>query len=206
MITLARQSVLIAAVVLCATILSRADQVIMQNGDVLNGKVLTVTTNILTLQNDNVGIITLSRAKVSNITFGTTAVKIPVPAVSVTNTVSASPPENPQTNSMSDLQSMFRGIHDQSNLVQQVEAQVLGSSASPAAVSKFNELLDGLSTGKIDMNDLRNEAQSAANQLQEYKKQMGPDAGEEVDSYLAILNNFLQETAQSNATTNSSAP
>jgi len=178
----------------------------MQNGDVLNGKVLTVTTNILTLQNDNVGIITLSRAKVSNITFGTTAVKIPVPAVSVTNTVSASPPENPQTNSMSDLQSMFRGIHDQSNLVQQVEAQVLGSSASPAAVSKFNELLDGLSTGKIDMNDLRNEAQSAANQLQEYKKQMGPDAGEEVDSYLAILNNFLQETAQSNATTNSSAP
>ena len=101
---------------------------------------------------------------------------------------------------------MFRGIRDQSNLVQQVEAQVLGSSASPEAANKFNELLDGLSTGKIDMSELRAQAQSAASQLQEYKKEMGPDAGEEIDGYLAILNNFLQETGQSNTTTNSPAP
>jgi len=101
---------------------------------------------------------------------------------------------------------MFRGIGDQSNLVQQVEAQVLGSSASPAAVNKFNELLDGLSTGKIDMSELRAEAQSAADQLQEYKKEMGPDAGEEVNSYITVLNHFLNETAADGTSTNSTTP
>jgi ABC-type amino acid transport substrate-binding protein len=178
----------------------------MRNGDILNGKVLTVTTNILVLQDDNIGTLTLERAKVSNVTFGVVMQKAVIPITSVTNTLSMPQSAESQTNSLSDLQGMFRGIRDQSNLVQQVEAQVLGSSASPEAVNKFNELLDGLSTGKIDMNDLRAQAQSAANQLQEYKKQMGPDAGEEVDGYLAVLNNFLQETAQPNSATNSPTP
>jgi hypothetical protein len=178
----------------------------MQNGDILNGKVMTMTTNILVLQNDNIGIVTLPRSKVSNITFGAVLLKTLATAVPVTNSISTPPLSGPQTNSLSDLQAMFRGVRGQSNLVQQVEAQVLGSSASPEAVNKFNELLDGLSTGKIDMNELRAEAQSAASQLQEYKKEMGPDAGEEVDSYLTVLNNFLQETAQPNAATNSPAP
>lgn len=178
----------------------------MQNGDILNGKVLTMNTNILVLQNDNLGIVTLPRTKVSDITFGTVMRKAATPVVSATNAIAAPQPDSAQTNSTSDLQAMFRGIRGQSNLVQQVEAQVLGSSASPEAVNKFNELLDGLSTGKIDMNELRAQAQSAASQLQEYKKEMGPDAGEEVDGYLTILNNFLQETAQPDPATNSPAP
>jgi hypothetical protein len=178
----------------------------MQNGDILNGKVLTMTTNTLVLQNDNLGTVTFLRAKVSNITLGTVMPKAFAPPATVTQAVSMPPSTGPETNGVPDLQGMFRGIRDQSNLVQQVEAQVLGSSASPEAVSKFNELLDGLSTGQIDMNGLRAQAQSAANQLQEYKKEMGPNAGEEVDGYLAVLNNFLQETAQANTTTNSPTP
>ena len=195
-----------AALVLGAAIIAQADQITMQNGDILSGKVLTMNTNLLVLQNDNLGIVTLPRAKVSNITFGTVMGKAAMPVVSVTNAMAAPQPDVAQTNSMSDLQAMFRGIRGQSNMVQQVEAQVLGSSASPEAVNKFNELLDGLSTGKIDMSELRAQAQSAASQLQEYKKQMGPDAGEEVDGYLAILNNFLQETAQPESATYSPAP
>ncbi len=198
--------ILLAALVLGAVITSQADQITMQNGDILNGKVLTMTTNALVLQNDNLGIVTLPRTKVSDITLGIVMGKAATPVISVAKAIAAPQPNVAQTNSMPDLQAMFRGIHDQSNLVQQVEAQVLGSSASPEAVNKFNELLDGLSTGKIDMNELRAQVQSAASQLQEYKKQMGPDAGEEVDGYLAILNNFLQETAQPNSATNSPAP
>lgn len=194
----------LTALFLWTALVSRADQIIMQNGDILNGKVLTMTTNALVLQNENLGTVTLPRARVSNITFGTVMVKVPVSAAPVTRAMAA-PPAGPATNSMSDLQTMLRGIRDESNMVQQVEVQVLGSSASPEAVNKFNELLDGLSTGKIDMNELRAEAQSAANQLQEYKKEMGPDAGEEVDGYLTVLNSFLQETAQPGTETNSPA-
>ncbi len=182
---------------------SLADQVIMQNGDVLNGKVLTMSTNVLVLQNDNLGKVTLPRGKVANIVFGTIAA--PVPASTRTNVIEMQQASTPQTNTDSDLETMLRGIRDNTNLVQQVEAQVLGSS-SPDAVNKFNELLDGLSTGKIDMNDLRAQAQSAVDQLREYKKEMGPTETAEADAYLAILDGFLKETTPANEVTNAVAP
>lgn len=197
---------LLAAFLLLAVLVSRADQIVMQNGDILNGKVLMMTTNTLVLQNENLGTVTLPRTKVSNIAFGTVMVKAPVPVALAAKAMATPQPGGAETNSISDLQAMLHGIRGESNLVQQVEAQVMGSSASPEAVNKFNELLDGLSSGKIDMNGLRAEAQTAARQLQEYKKEMGPEAGGEIDSYLAILNNFLQETGQPNAATNSPAP
>jgi hypothetical protein len=78
--------------------------------------------------------------------------------------------------------------------------------ASPAATAKFNELLDGLSTGKIDMNGLRAEAKKAVDQMQAFKKEMGSDAGDELDGYLSILEAFLRETAPANSTTNAPPP
>jgi hypothetical protein len=190
----------------CVVTFLRADQVTMQNGDLLNGKVLSMTTTALVLQNDNLGTITLPRAKVATVTLGTVAARAPLSAASSNNIIVINKPKTAQENSPSDMQNMFRGIRDNTNLVQEVEAQVLGSSASPAAIDKFNELLDGLSTGKIDMNGLRAEAQSAVDQLQEYKKEMGSSAGEEVDGYLSILNHFLNETAADGTSTNSAAP
>ena len=182
---------------------SRADQVVMQNGDILNGKVLTVSTNILVLQNDNLGTIALPRRKVANIVFGSIAA--PLPALSVTNLSEMHQASVPQANTNSDLETGLRGIRNDTNLIQEVQAQILGSS-SPDAVNKFNELLDGLSTGKIDMNDLRAQAQSTADQLREYKKEMGPAETAEADAYLAILDSFLKETAPGNETTNAGVP
>jgi hypothetical protein len=182
---------------------SRADQVVMQNGDTLNGKVLSVTTNALVLQNDNLGDLTLPRSKVGNIIFGTGTATGSSPMATTTNSLVRQPVTSP-TNSVSDLSAAFRGIRDQTNLIHQVQSKILGS-ASPEATDKFNELLDGLSTGKIDLNDLRQQAQSAADQLHSLKKELGPGASDEVDSYLAILNNFLQETAPINVATNSKA-
>jgi hypothetical protein len=176
---------------------SSADQVTLRNGDVLNGKVLSMTANALVLQDDSLGNLTLSRAKVSNITFGAVA-SAALPPLAMANTVQATPKLDLQANSESDLQAMGREIRENSNLVQEVEAQVLGSSASPAAQSKFDDLIDQLSSGQLDMNGLRSQVQTATDELQEYKKEMGPDAGEEVDSYLSILNNFLSETAPTN--------
>jgi len=182
---------------------AHADQVVMQNGDILNGKVLTMSANALVLQNENLGKVTLPRGKVANIVFGTVAA--PLPASMGTNIIEMRPASPLQTNADSDLETMLHGIRNNTNLIQQVQTQVLGS-ANQDAVDKFNELLDGLSTGKIDMNDLRTQAQSCVDQLRQYKKDMGPEEAAEADAYLAILGNFLKETASANETTNVATP
>lgn len=186
----------------------RADQIVMQNGDTLYGKVLAMTTNTLVLEDENLGTVTLPRAKVSALVFGVAAAKPSSSAAPQLNVVSLyQRPKTTaaQTNSDSDLAAMLRGVREHTNLIEQVEGQVLGS-ASPEAVNKFNQLLDGLSSGQIDMNGLRAQAQSAADELKQYKKDLGPEFGAEADSYLAILNNFLQETAPGNTATNSTSP
>lgn len=182
--------------------MSRADEVVMLNGDMLNGEVLSMNTNNLVLQDDNLGTITLPRTKITSVVFGKVNPAARWAAAPANDIVVAHPYNTPGTNSVSDLQAELRGIRDQTNLIQQVQAQILGSSASPEAVNKFNELLDGLSTGKIDMNELRAEAQSAAQQLESFTNDMGPDAGEEAESYLAILNSFLRETSSGSGSTN----
>jgi hypothetical protein len=188
---------------------SRADQIVMQNGDTLYGRVLAMTTNTLVLQDENLGTVTLPRAKVSALVFGAaTKASSSAPqlnVVSIYQRPAAKTPTTQQSDPDSDVAAMLRGIRDHTNLIEQVEGQVLGS-ASPEATSKFNELLDGLSSGQLDMKGLRAQAQTAADELKEYKKDLGPEFGAEADSYLAILNNFLQETASENSTTNSAAP
>ena len=190
----------VAASFFLGVAVASADQVTLQNGDTLNGKVLALTANSLTLQDDSLGTLILSRARVVNITFGTAAVSNQTPRASAAPAAQATPTASPQANSVYDsgLKAVAQEIHSHSNLVQEVEAQVLGSSADPAALNKFNELVDQLSSGQMDMNGLRSEAQTAANELQEYKKQLGPDADEEFNGYLSILNTFLQETAPTN--------
>lgn len=175
----------------------QADEVVMQNGDTLNGTVLSVSTNILVLQNENLGKVTLPRAKVVNIVFGSgmaKAASLPTPGYAAS-----------RTDSTPDVTSALRGIRGQTNLIQQVQSQVLGS-AGPGAIGKFNDLLDGLSTGRIDMNDLRAQARAVAEQLQSLKKDLGPGDSAEADSYLAVLNDFLQETAPVKVTANSAGP
>lgn len=179
---------------------SRADEVVMQNGDKLTGTIQSVTPGIVVLQNENLGNITLPRSKVSTVVLGSGATKPPAPMPAQLS-AAVPTPAPAQINSAADLSSDLRGIRDQTNLVQQVQSQFL-ASANPDALAKFNEMLDGLSNGKIDMNDLRTQAKAAADQLRTLKKDGGSEAGVEVDTYIAILDQFLQETAPTNATAN----
>jgi hypothetical protein len=50
------------------------------------------------------------------------------------------------------------------------------------------------------MDDLRRQAQSSADQLRELKRDLGPDAGDSIDAYLEVLDNFLDETDAEPAT------
>ena len=178
---------------ICAVLFSaRADEVVMQNGDHYYGKVLSMTTNSLLLQSEMLGTVNLPRAKVKLVTFGINAPTNSARAVTATTTASRLPvPAN--TNRASDLSATLRDLKADTNLVHQIQADYLGA-ATPEANQKFNETLNGLATGKLNINDLRAEARSAADQLRGFKRELGEDAGGELDGYLEILERFLRET------------
>jgi hypothetical protein len=166
-----------------------ADQVEMQNGDRYVGKVLSLNTNALVLQSDVLGTVTLPRGKVSLVSLGT---------VIPTNRPVAVPGTQPRTSSVArtngnvDLASAFRQLGPGTNMIEQVRQQYL-SDATPEVNAKYNEMLSGLMSGKMSMNDLRAQAKSAADQLRSMKGEMGDQTGI-LDEYLGILDNFLKET------------
>jgi len=66
-------------------------------------------------------------------------------------------------------------------------------AGSPEATAKYDEMVDGLMSGKINLTDLRNQARTSINQINQLKKELGPDADDALDGYLSILENFVSE-------------
>jgi hypothetical protein len=174
---------------------ARADQVVMQNGDRYNGKVVSVSATNVVFQSDVLGTVTLSRSKVANLTMGIAPV--------LTNSVAATP--SPKTNGAPELSAALKQLssQNQSNLVNQVRAQFL-ATASPEANQKFDQLLNDLGTGRMSIADLRAQARDAANQLRALEKEAGEDSTGTMSLYLSILDSFLAETeSATGALTNS---
>jgi hypothetical protein len=182
----------------------RADQIEMQNGDRYAGKVVSMTADTIVLQSDVLGKLTLPRNKVANINLGSLPAAAPAtpPVVRTTN----QPPAASLTlsNGNPDISAALRHLGANTNFVNQIRTKFL-SDAGPEANGKFDELWGGLLSGKLDMNGLRAEAKSAADQIRALKKQ-GADVGEPLDSYLAILDNFLKQTAPAAAPKTNNAP
>jgi len=173
------------------------DQVEMQNGDRYAGKVLSVSTNTIVLQSDVLGTITLPRARVASVKLGA--------AMSVTGPQPASiPPVRalalPSTNTPPEEPAALRRLGENTNLIQQVQKQFL-NEAGPEAKAKFDELLGGLMSGKLDITDIRTQAKSAADQLRALKREQGDDPGGTLDGYLSILEKFLKDTTPPAAAT-----
>jgi hypothetical protein len=175
----------------CAGIL-RADQIEMHNGDKYNAKVVSMNNESIVIQSDVLGTVKLPRGQVANVTVGAPVNAAPTAATqsNLQPARTARPAAATQTN---DISSGARQLTAQTNLIEQVQNQYL-AGADPAAKAKFNELLTGLSTGTLNMNDLRAQAKTAADQLRALKKESGGSADEALDSYLAILDSFLKET------------
>ncbi|HKS36482.1 MAG TPA: hypothetical protein VJW76_04780, partial [Verrucomicrobiae bacterium] len=182
-----------------------ADQVRMQNGDHYLGKVVSLGTNTLVLKSDVLGTVQLPREKVAQITLGPGTATNTQPVASATNN-QAGVASVPLTNGTVDLSASLRQLGANTNFIQQVQAQFLGA-AGPEANAKFNEMVAGLMSGKLNLNDIRAEATAATAQLKELKRGLGDDDGWTLDGYLAILENFLQQTAPPNGSaTNASRP
>jgi hypothetical protein len=186
----------------------RADEIEMLNGDRYVGRVVGLGAETLTLQSEVLGTLKLPREKIAGITFARAQ------AERGTNSL-RSIPLMLRSNSMPRVQAtvrtnvnadstVLRQLSESSNLVQQVQQQLLGG-AGPEAQAKFNDLLGGLMTGKLDLNGLRLEAKSTLAQAKNARKELGEDAGSSLDSYLAILDGFLKETEPAAPSTNSPA-
>ena len=199
-----------AAVLLPWLVSSRAwaDQVEMQTGDRYFGNVLSLSSNILVLQNEVLGTMRLPRDKVSLITFGSAPFAATAPLPSPAGSKPRTPPA-PQASAAADSSLALRQLGAHTNLIRQVQKQFL-TDAGPEANKKFDDLLSGLMSGKLTVDDLRTEARSAADQFRALKRDSGDDSGFAADAYLAILDQFLKgatpATSATNAPTPSSAP
>jgi hypothetical protein len=188
-----------------AAIVVRADQIEMQNGDRYIGNVLSLNTNTLTLQSDVLGTLHLPRAKVAHISLGSALIKALVDLPTQTNLLlRAAGAHVSKTNSAPDMSAALRQLGADKGSLQQVQSQLL-SDAGPEANKKFNEMVGGLLTGRMTVNDLRAEAKSLTEQVRALKRDLGDDAGGMIDTYLVVLDTFLKETEPAGGTTNTAA-
>src|SRR5258708_8584550 len=186
------------SMILCAD----ADQVNMQNGERYIGKVVTVSNETVVVKSDVRGTLKVPRGKIASITFGTKG----VPAAVQTPVIASAQPTRPlSTNSSPDLTTAIQQLRADPGAIQRVEQQFL-AGADPQAKEMFNQMMGGLMNGSLNVDDIRRQAKSAADQLRSAKKELGDDAGFAVDGYLAILDSFLRETETGASVTNAIAP
>jgi hypothetical protein len=176
----------------------RADQIEMKNGDRYVGTVLSMTADSVVLQSQMLGKVVVPRSKVSLISLGMAPLPVAPTAAAVAPVSSASAKE-----SGVDVATALRQLGANTNAIEQIRLQFL-QGAGQQANDKFNQLLDGLSSGKMDINGLRAEAKSAADQLRALKKGMGSD--DTLDAYLNILDSFLAESAPSPTVSTNTSP
>ena len=167
----------------------RADQVVMQNGDRYSGKVLSVSPDTIELESEVFGKIKVPRDKVASVTFGTNAVA----SSAATNLPTAGALAALLTNTNADFAVALHNPGSNTDVVQQVREQML--AGNPEATGKYDEMVNGLLGGSLNIDDLRRKAKSSEDQILELKRDLGPDAGSLLDGYLDVLDQFLKESA-----------
>jgi len=165
-----------------------ADQIELKNGDRYIGKVLSMNSNTVVLESSVLGQVQLSRSQVVSINLNGIA-SVPLPVTNATPNTAVSGANRGGANG---LDNAVRRLAANTNSVQQVHRDML-ANAGPEATQKFNEMLSDLLTGKLTISGLRKEADSAAKQLRELRKDLGEDSGGMVDGYLEILDKFLRD-------------
>jgi hypothetical protein len=182
------------------------DQIEMQNGDRYAGKVVSLDGETVVFRNEVLGTVRLPRNKVASIALGAAAMTNSAPEALVASGAAVAA-GSARTNAAAEGPAGLKEIGAHTNLIRQVQKKYLGN-AGPEAQQKFEELLGGLMSGKITVEDLRAQAKTAADQLRELKQQGGGEAGFAVDAYLAILDHFVNESAPAagSATNKSAVP
>jgi hypothetical protein len=173
----------------------RADVLEMQNGDRYSGQVLALSADTVVLHSEILGKINVPRSKVASLTFGTNAAA--ARAASKPTLPSPNPPTATSSNALDslhlDLSAALGQLGGDTNFIGQIRQQMF--AGNPEAAGKFDELVSGLFSGQLNVNDVRRQAESSAAQLRALKRDLGPEADDALDGYLKILDAFVKEAA-----------
>ena len=177
----------------------RADRLEMQNGDRYHGKVLSVSADTVVLESDVLGKVSVPRKHVARLVVGA-EVQAPkaVTNLARTSTSTNEPAATPAVASAStnvDMSAALRNLGANTNVIRQIREQML--AGMPAEAAKYDEMVSGLMSGRLSLEDIRREAKSAADQLREVKRELGPEVGDSLDAYLHVLDGFLGESSAS---------
>ena len=162
----------------------RADQLQMLNGEHYAGKILSLNSNSIVFESDVLGKVTVPREKVASMNFGANA----------TTNAPAAPRVVASTNRFSHASTnVAAALKNGTNsaAIEQIRQQML-TGTSPEVNQKYDEMLGGLMSGKLSVNDIRDQAKTAIGQINQLKKE-SPQADPMLDAYLEILQNFVND-------------
>lgn len=146
---------------------ARADVLNLANGDRFVGSVELVNTAEVHLKSETLGLIKIPRAKVASIYFGTNQ----SPTIAKQSTAIAIDPK----------------------AVVKVQEDFL-STAGPEANAMFKEMIQGLASGKLNAEDIRNQARQSLAELKELQADLGDEADNAlISSYVGILERFIAQ-------------
>jgi hypothetical protein len=168
----------------------------MQNGDRYFGRVLSVSADTVVLESEVLGKINVPRKNVASLAFGTNTVA----TFSVPTNLPTVASSTALANTNLDLSATLRNPGADTNIIRQIREQML--AGSPEAAGKYDEMVNGLLSGSLNVDDLRREARSDADQIRQLKRDLGPDADDALDGYLDVLDDFLKESDSAAAPTN----
>jgi hypothetical protein len=168
---------LFAAGLVLTTTFLRADVIECDNGDRYHGKVLSMDDKKVTLQNEVTGTLQIPRARIVTLSFREKTAAPALAKIVATNTPALRP----------------GAIQLDQGAVQKVQNELL-AGATPEANQMFNEMVQGLMSGQMDMADIRNKAQTTLQELRSLQKELGNDeTAELLNSYGAILESFIKQ-------------
>ena len=179
----------------------QADTIELTNGDVLNGKVVSLDGKELVLKSELLGELKFAREKISAIHLGEKPVlaRPAAPAANPSN-AEAKPALDPE------VQKVLGGVPSSEDVLKQLQGgginpQMIGALQTkfpllntPEASGYFNDTLGGLMTGKLNIQDVRKDAVKARDELKSLQDELGPETGAALNGYMSILNKFIRET------------
>lgn len=175
---------LFALVVTSPSAFSETVQLI--TGDVVHGHVVSLDEEALVLESKALGKLTVQRSDVASIHLGETS----------DGDATGQDREESKTTSPGELTLPRLDLNENgspSNPLSQLAPLLL----NPEVQQHFQNNLEGLLSGEIDVENLRGQAENARNLMKEYKKELGPNA-DVVEGYLNILDSFLDQSEPSN--------
>ncbi|MGV3774173.1 MAG: hypothetical protein ACO1QB_14830 [Verrucomicrobiales bacterium] len=179
------RSMLLGATLLAAT--ASAEVITFENGDQLKGSVVSLNATELKFQNANLGLVTIPRDKIASIILKEDSTKQGSRNAG-TNRSEGGLNAPPRTND--PIAQMQGGIDPR--ILEQVQKQFL-DGANPEANAMFNETLSGLMSGRINLNDLREQARTTLDELKKVQNELDEEDTALLGLYSGILEGFIAQ-------------